>query len=118
MREIKFRAWSLDTKQWIHSKMVNASILYYQRDKESALMEHTGLKDKNGVEIFEGDILNLNGDIHTVGFKDGCFVLLEETIFNKKIEPLYDHFFKEYEGTDLEVVGNIHENSELLEAQK
>jgi len=78
------------------------------------VMQYTGLKDKNDVEIYEGDILSNNGDIHTVGFQDGCFLMIEETIHNAEIEPLYKFFFEEYEGTDLEVVGNIYENKELL----
>jgi len=80
--------------------------------------EYTILKDKNGVEIYKGDICSLNGDIHIVGYQDGCFLMIEETEFNGEIDPLYKYFFEEYEETDLEVIGNIYENPELLKETK
>ena len=129
MREIKFRAWhnkkrklfkirSLfnlwDKNIWInepYKKPTNKLYGYVGIDID--LMQYTGLKDKNGIDIYEGDILSLNGDIHTVGYQNGCFLMIEETISDGKTDPLFE-YFHEYE-TDLEVIGNIYENPELLE---
>jgi hypothetical protein len=104
MREIKFRAWDgnamwdvreidFDTMQvhiGIHDEYIN----------NIKLMQYTGLKDKNGVEIYEGDILK--GGIYKVyNVKwDG-----EDAGWN----------IAAYGVSVFEVIGNIHENPELLE---
>ena len=68
------------------------------------LMQYTGLKDKNGVEIYEGDIVKLNVPTYKT--------------FTKVIHTLYDAFVLEsnVESNDyIEILGNIHNNPELLE---
>lgn len=68
--------------------------------------QYTGLKDKNGNRIFEGDILSLRtGRPHVVRFEDGAFVLE-----NTAIPVRFANKF--------EVIGNIHDNPGLLDAQK
>ena len=52
MREIKFRAWDKDLL-----KMYSKWTVIPDDDRSHILMQYTGLKDKNGVEIYEGDIL-------------------------------------------------------------
>jgi uncharacterized phage protein (TIGR01671 family) len=128
MREIKFRAW-------YNNKMVDdeeAKRLLYNNTSTSALfiteldmMQYTGLKDKNGKEIYEGDILDVPELYETpemtspsytkwqVVFKHGMFTLENK---NNKSEndssTLYYEYFA-YDG-NIEVIGNIFENPELL----
>ncbi|WP_287045653.1 YopX family protein [Enterococcus faecalis] len=74
------------------------------------LMQSTGLKDKNGVEIFEGDIgWDDHQEVHgQVIFENGAFKYEWENISEDLFEAT----------DDIEIVGNIHENSELLEGSE
>jgi len=132
MREIKFRAWDGNKiiYDWVRVDYKasflfdgiklpqNHTISCAMNINAVEIMQYTDKTDKNGVEIYEGDITSLNGDIHTIGFQDGCFLMIEETEFNGEIEPLYKYFFEEYEGTDLVIIGNVYENPELLKEQE
>jgi uncharacterized phage protein (TIGR01671 family) len=67
--------------------------------------QYTELKDKNGVNIFDGDIVNCEGCIDKVVWMGAAFNVGED----------YLDFLA---GTDIEVIGNIHDNPELLEGRK
>ncbi|HAP5211405.1 TPA: DNA-packaging protein [Enterococcus faecalis] len=73
------------------------------------LMQSTGLKDKNGVEIFEGDIgWDDHQEVHgQVIFENGAFKYEWENISEDLFEAT----------DDIEIVGNIHENPKLLEGK-
>ena len=89
---------------------------YYKFD-DIVLMQSTGLRDKNGKEIFEGDILrvtNLSSWLEVVSFnEDKATFVSKET--KRKVEetPLYDLFNTDI--FEVEIIGNIYENPELLE---
>ena len=123
MREIKVRAWYKPYKQMCQVESlrfdgngVYAAVLieesFYDRRlveaDEIVIEQFTGLKDKNGTEIYEGDILiDDTGEpieYWVVKFSDGGFV--------GECAGVAESLF---ELTNLEVVGNIHKNPELLE---
>ena len=127
MREIKFRAWVKDRKEIFEVVLINyvskkvtyilekIGYLLSVRDakfNDVELMQYTGLKDKNGKEIYEGDIVKLRAN-HGIGvikyFNEwGAFVV--EYIKPRSLAVLGIHYYKE----DIEILGNIYENSELL----
>jgi len=124
MREIKFRAWDIKAKSMINevweiglgSKNNPESWLVGDdRQIDSfELMQYTGLKDKNGKEIYEGDIVKSNLESNDWIFvhltdkedEDGFRIFYIEDIFSRQKITHRD---------DLEVIGNIYENSKLLE---
>ena len=129
-REIKFRAWSkLDEKMFIVMgyDLVEDEVWSYHNPysfQEIELMQHTGLKDKNGVEIYEGDVVQWSVDVqgeeplsdtYTVVYQHGGFYLENIKHFSPKYEPLSEvvRFDGEYQ-----VIGNIYENTEPLKEKE
>ena len=115
MREIKFRAWDpISKKMIIPKEFIQLDKLYIGYFDESGypkisedfiLMQYTGVNDKNKKEIYEGDVIvQKHGEIKgVVRFRDGVFGV--DT--GKAFYP-----FPAYK--DIEIIGNIHENPELL----
>ena len=73
--------------------------------------QFTGLHDKNGKDIYEGDIVQLNEFVYEVGYDDkrfASFVLLRK-------QDMFKHYFGEaLEANQVDIIGNIHDNPELL----
>ena len=124
MREIKFRAWVKDRKAIFEVVLINyvtkkvtyllervGHLLNIRHDKfnDVELMQYTGLKDKNGKEIYEGDIFHIGSKkiLYVVEWID-CG-LKGRQIKNKSWIGL------DYWKDDIEVIGNIYENPELME---
>ena len=132
MREIKFRAWLKEDKKMVNvetmdftdksmqylkrSEIINAYILRRESDDDVELMQYTGVKDKNGKEIYEGDILFFRDENmkYIVVWQDAAFIIksIEIRKYSEKMCWLDD--------TEIccEIVGNIYENKKLLEENK
>jgi uncharacterized phage protein (TIGR01671 family) len=124
MREIKFRAWDksdksksdlprMSPKVWTPTELMEASIrtqkvLY---DDDFIWMQYTGLKDMNGKEIYEGDVLkDLHSQIHGIRWiqdEGNLKAVFMDGFDNDQYRHFRDIQF-------MEVIGNIYENPELL----
>ena len=82
---------------------------------EIELMQSTGLKDKNGKEIFEGDILKNNKYITSVFYENGAYCVKYRRTPNTTVTMNVISFIEKYK---TRIVGNIYENPELLEVEE
>lgn len=142
MREILFRGKRLQGGNWVEGYFFKSDINKRERESGKATLiftpdcdtfitvpechnsfmvvsdtvgQYTGLKDKNGKRIFEGDIAKVlqgkDKDIAYVGFENGAFMLYPKT-GNIYERTLWEYWYNDW---DVEVIGNITDNPELLE---
>lgn len=125
MREIKFRAWDKDNKEMVAVQMIDCdrnhvmarspkgATGYIKRRENIELMQFTGLHDKSGKEIYEGDIVLVRKDMaqHDYHARIDWFV----GGYVIRLPNVSTDWISEFEASEeLEVIGNIHENAELL----
>lgn len=142
MREILFRGKRLQGGNWVEGYFFKSDINKREREIGKATLiftpdcdtfitvpechnsfmvvsdtvgQYTGLKDKNGKRIFEGDVAKVlqgkDKDIAYVGFENGAFMLYPKT-GNIYERTLWEYWYNDW---DVEVIGNITDNPELLE---
>lgn len=139
MREILYRAKCIDNGEWVYGVPIKEALVgshdgYYPKMipecdgrhqtvystaiKEETLEQYTGLKDKNNVKAFEGDIVACNQSgscgISVIIYDNSAFYVMP---LNGNIleRTLWDYWYNDW---DIEVIGNIHDNPELLEGEK
>jgi len=115
MREIKFRSWDKENKRMcrMYSLILPNTTGTESEERNKIYMQYTGLKDKNDVEIFESDIVSYYDD-------GGVAKIIGKVVFDRfgwSMEGQY-HFnswIADMEVDDIQVIGNIWENPELLD---
>ena len=136
MREILFRGKRTDNGEWVYGYYTNAR--YYLDKKEMHIIfeqdvevyphsefaggeevlpetvcQFTGLHDKNGRKIFEGDIVKYSTNkVGIINYGTACFSVQDTKSRNN---PALDIIFADY--SNVEVIGNIYDNPELLEGR-
>jgi uncharacterized phage protein (TIGR01671 family) len=137
MREIKFRAWHAHYKEMVYFDNARVKKDQYQAaylgalmdgDYGSVLMQYTGLKDKNGVEVYEGDVVKVWNEDYPEEFQIGkvwwfsCYCPAFDIYTpNKKTGTGFESYSDEFNSFTcpeycFEVIGNIHQHPELIEA--
>ena len=131
-REIKFRAWLKEDKKMVNvetmdfadkstqylekSEIVNAYLLRRVIFDDIELMQYTGLKDKNGAEIYDGDIVLVELSGTSTWYK--TVVKIKEGAFIASLIDGEDYIYifnRGFDSNDFEILGNVYENPELLE---
>lgn len=124
MKELKFRAWDIERECYLDKTELagitpdGKYILYIEEEEISRLEveddyiveQYTGLKDKNGKEIYEGDIASVRNKNHKNEYDIGL-VEFGKAAFRCPF------LLGKYHSGQVEVIGNVHENADLLKGK-
>lgn len=126
-REIKFRVWDIDNKRWV--KHLTLCVDLFMPKSWFRVMQFTGLLDKNGNEIYEGDVLEFKNDLgkhikHQVFYKEGglCVNTHNDDFHKPSNEIVFYEACADMQNSgwlkQCETIGNIYENPELLKKEQ
>ena len=126
MKEIKFRAWDKKKKKitkcfgygksyMVGGEGIDLNDLILSEQKYVEIMQYTGLKDFQGKDIYEGDIIKCDNKIGEVMYDEqqGAFIILWQPN-NKKQKSGCDYLASTWPGVIKEIIGNRYEHPELL----
>ncbi len=126
MRELEFRAYKKNrgicklygfNEKFVFLDSLDSPDNTVLPREEWTLMQFTGLTDKNGKKVFEGDIIKVNDDYDEYGMAAGEIYEIYFAYGGFRLKPKYRKRAKGYyaeDGNDFKVIGNIYENPELL----
>lgn len=119
MREIRFRAWHKASRRMFDVNAISkttveelrngVSFRYYRDDV--VLMQYTGLKDKYGREIYEGDVVKYGDTIHEVVFEQRNNTAYFGLVYSPEETRSFGHY---QDLQQIEIIGNVHDNPELV----
>lgn len=121
---LRFRAWlkkeqkmdnEIDHISWLEDELycIGDGITYMVSAEDLVLMQSTGLRDKNGKEVFEGDIVKMSKDVYS---EPTYYEVVRHRGGAYRIESKQHGCELWLRHTDCEVGGNVYENKELLDA--
>ena len=108
----KFRVWDNDFKKYRTGLGINNGLVCTYNDATCILEQCTGLKDKNGKLIYEGDILTDGANTFIVNWYDD--MALFRLLYKNDNRETYCLFYPDDDASKYTVIGNIHENKDLL----
>ena len=106
MKELKFRVWDKERET-----LFGIAITYLDSENKN-ISKFTGLHDKHGKEIFEGDIIKIKDETYRITY-NGCFSSFDMTNIDKA-KQYKDLYILNRDYQKSEIVGNIYQNRELL----
>lgn len=124
MREIRFRGKRVDNGEWVfgwvsfqHNRaFIHSDDMPYDNAVEvdpATVGQFTGLKDKSGREIYEGDVVKYGDTIHEVVFEQRNNTAYFGLVYSPEETRSFGHY---QDLQQIEIIGNVHDNPELLEA--